>query len=87
MENTYVIAWSSKLRGSCGQGKKLLTREEAEQLAEVLNQDYPDFVHEPLKLNSGEPETVTLSNVIDLRPNFSTASASCNLPTPDEEVA
>jgi len=87
MENAYVIAWSSKLRGSYGQGKKLLTREEAERLAEVLNQDYPDFVHEPLNLNSGETEAVPPSNVIDLRPNFSTASASCNSPIPEKEVA
>jgi hypothetical protein len=51
MERTYVIAWTSKTRPSAGQGKKLLTREEAEQLASELNHDHPNFVHEPVNLN------------------------------------
>jgi len=45
-DNTYVISWSAKLRASSGQGKKLFTRKEAERLAQELNQDYPNFIHE-----------------------------------------
>lgn len=51
MENTYVIAWKSKSEPCFGQGKKLLTREEAETLADELNQDYPSFVHTALNLS------------------------------------
>ena len=52
MQPTCVIAWKSKSRGSIGQGKTLFTREEAEQVANELNQDHPDFVHEPLDTSS-----------------------------------
>jgi len=51
MEKTYVIAWKSKSRGSVGRGKALFSREEAEQVAKELNEDYPDFIHEPLNLD------------------------------------
>jgi hypothetical protein len=55
MENTFVIAWRSKKEPRSGQGNKHFTREEAEALAEELNQDYPAFVHEALNL---EPSPV-----------------------------
>jgi hypothetical protein len=55
MENTYVIVWKSKSRGSVGRGKRLFSREEAEQTARELNEDHPDFIHEPLDL--GGPST------------------------------
>lgn len=45
MEKSYVIAWKAKHREGAGRGKKLLNREEAEQLAAELNRDYPDFEH------------------------------------------
>ena len=54
MERTYVIAWKSKNGPSAGQGKKLLTREEADHLASELNRDHPNFVHEPVNLNLDE---------------------------------
>ena len=50
MENTYVIVWKSKSRGSIGRGKRLFSRAEAEQTAKELNEDHPDFIHEPLDL-------------------------------------
>ena len=55
MENTYVIIWKSKSRGSIGRSKRLFSREEAEQTARELNEDHPDFIHEPLDL--GGPST------------------------------
>ena len=52
MEKTYVIKWKLKLGAIYHQSKKLFSREEAEQLAEELNQDHPEFVHEPHMLSS-----------------------------------
>ena len=51
MEKTYVIAWKSKSGPSIGRGTKFFTREEAEDLAIELNEDHPNFIHEPLNLN------------------------------------
>ena len=61
MEKTYIIAWKSKSRGSVGRGKTIFTREEACQIAQELNEEYPDFFHEPLNLDTSpalpiEPE-------------------------------
>ena len=56
MENSYVISWKSRLATSFGQGKKLFPREEAERLAESLNEDHPDFIHEPLQVNPPAPD-------------------------------
>lgn len=63
MERTYVIAWKSKIRPSAGQGKKLLTWEEANELASQLNHDHPNFVHEPVNLNSDD--SVPQSNAVN----------------------
>lgn len=51
MNNTFVIAWRSKAEPRMGQGKKRMTREEAESLSVQLNQDYPGFVHHPVDLD------------------------------------
>ena len=50
MKKSYVISWRSRSGPAIGQGKKLLDREEAERLAEELNQEYPDFVHEAISI-------------------------------------
>ena len=55
MEKTFVIAWKSKSEPRWGQGRKLFTREEAEALAEEMNQDYPAFAHEVFNLAASEP--------------------------------
>ena len=54
MSKTYVISWRSRLGPAIGQGKKLLDREEAERLAEELNQEYPDFIHEAIDIKNQE---------------------------------
>ncbi len=51
MEQTFVIAWTSKSSGSRGKGKTCFTREEAEILAKELNEEYPTFIHTPFNLN------------------------------------
>ena len=60
-ENTYAIAWSAKLRASSGQGKKLFTRNEAERLADELNQDFPNFIHEAVEVMSDNKSQAQLS--------------------------
>jgi hypothetical protein len=80
MENTYVIAWKSKDEPRFGQGKKLLTREEAEQLADELNQDYPAFIHEAFNLAAPAEAPLAPDNIIT--PEFRLAEVS---PTPAAE--
>ncbi len=46
MNNMYVIQWQSKVNGRAGRGTKLFDREEAEQLVEELNSEYPDIEHQ-----------------------------------------
>jgi hypothetical protein len=46
MSNTYVIQWKSKVNGRAGRGTKQFSREEAEQLVEELNEEYPQIRHE-----------------------------------------
>jgi hypothetical protein len=48
MRNTYVIRWKSLASGRAGKGSKLFSREEAEQLAEELNLEYPQIQHEAI---------------------------------------
>jgi len=42
----YVIQWKSKVNGRAGRGTKLFERQEAEQLVEELNREYPQIDHE-----------------------------------------
>jgi hypothetical protein len=85
MAKTYVIAWKSKSRGSTGHGRTLFTCEEAAQLAGELNQDHPDFHHEPLNL---DPH-VTESTIVEL-PGAATPfddTPAISLLLPEEAVA
>ncbi len=63
MSNEYIIQWKSKVNGRAGRGSKVFGKEEAELLAEELNLEYPDIVHEaiPTPPPSGTPipETTT----------------------------
>lgn len=63
MENTYVIAWKSKMEPRWGQGRKLFTREDAEALADELNQEYPAFTHEALDIAPAQPAIIDLDFV------------------------
>ena len=64
MEKTYIISWKRRSHAAFGRSKAVFTREEAERLAEELNRDYPDIVHEPVNLHPtpsapAEPEKLT----------------------------
>jgi hypothetical protein len=50
MENTYVISWRSKSEPRSGQGKKMLSREDAHALAHQLNCDHPLFFHQAINV-------------------------------------
>jgi len=49
MSDTYVIQWKSKVNGRAGKGSKAFGREEAEQLADELNLEYPQILHEVVR--------------------------------------
>jgi hypothetical protein len=55
MNNPYVIYWKSKVNGRTGRGTKQFDREEAEKLANELNQEYPQIEHEAIKADSMQP--------------------------------
>jgi len=66
MNNTYVIQWRSTVNGRAGRGTKVFGREEAERLADELNQEYPQIHHEAVKhqapdepINTPTPEDAT----------------------------
>ena len=42
----YAIQWKSLVTGTSGTGTNRFEKEEAEQLAKELNEDYPDIKHE-----------------------------------------
>ena len=85
MDKTFVIAWRSKSEPRWGRGKKLFSREEAEALAEEMNQDYPAFLHEALNLAATETETKPEPAIIHV--DFAaTADEKVELPVAMEEA-
>ena len=46
MKKNYFIQWKSKVNGRAGKGSKLFDREEAENLVDELNREYPQIHHE-----------------------------------------
>jgi hypothetical protein len=49
MSVAYVIQWKSKVNGRAGRGTKQFEHRDAEQLAQELNREYPDILHEVVK--------------------------------------
>jgi hypothetical protein len=46
MNNSYVIQCKSKSHGRAGRGTKRFEKEEADQLVQELNHEYPEIDHE-----------------------------------------
>jgi hypothetical protein len=46
MRNSYVIQWKSTVNGRAGRGTKVFDRVEAERLADELNGEYPEILHQ-----------------------------------------
>ena len=53
---TYAIHWKSRVTGTIGTGTKLFEREEAEDLAEELNDKFPDIDHKAVLHTPGPVE-------------------------------
>ena len=45
MNNSYIIQWKSQVNGRTGRGTKRFEKEEADQLVEELNGEYPQIEH------------------------------------------
>ncbi len=52
MSKSYVIQWKSTSNGRTGRGTKRFEQEAAELLAEELNREYPEIVHEVVEIGS-----------------------------------
>lgn len=57
MSKSYVIQWKSTINGRSGKGTKLFDFEEAQELAQELNQEYPAIQHEPIEVSSASKPT------------------------------
>jgi hypothetical protein len=51
MKKSYIIQWKSKLNGRTGKGTRLLDWDGAAELADELNQEYPDIEHEAVEVS------------------------------------
>ena len=56
MNKSYVIQWKSKVNGRAGRGTKRFEKEEADQLVEELNREYPQIQHEAIEASQHEPQ-------------------------------
>lgn len=56
MSKSYVIQWKSLVNGRSGKGTNLFALDEAQQLAQELNREYPAIVHEAVEASSQAPE-------------------------------
>ena len=65
MNNSYVIQWKSKVNGRAGRGTKQFDKDEAEQLVQELNHEYPQIEHEAIPATAAESEAVTGAAISD----------------------
>lgn len=49
MSKSYIIEWKSLVNGRTGRGTKLFDEEEAKNLAEELNREYPGIHHQAIE--------------------------------------
>lgn len=55
MNEAYVIQWKNKVNGRAGRGTRQLSRDEADELAQELNQEYPEILHEAVPWRDSPP--------------------------------
>lgn len=87
MQNTFVISWKSKTGASAGQGKRFFSQEEAQQLADELNRDYPEFTHEAFNTAPAATAEASAEAVIIRHVDFAPAAATEPLPAKVTAVA
>jgi hypothetical protein len=61
MQDTYVIIWIAKDKDRSGIGKRLLTKRQAEALAQELNHHHQAFLHRALDTAAEDPATALLA--------------------------
>lgn len=65
MNKMYVIQWKSKVNGRAGRGTKQFEKEEADRLAQELNEEYPDIQHETIEAPAKvEEPAIPVGNVV-----------------------
>jgi hypothetical protein len=65
---THAIHWKSLVNGKVGVGTLLFEKEEAERLAEELNEDYPEIHHVAMPGTPVPVEAVNLQPGLDYHP-------------------
>lgn len=68
MKRMYVIQWKSLVNGRAGRGTKLFEREQAEQLVQELNHEYPQIQHELIEVGQDEPSSSSTEPQVDSSP-------------------
>jgi hypothetical protein len=58
MDKTYAIIWTATQRGRWGLGTKRYSKEEAEALANQLNEEHRQFLHRAIDMASEDPAVV-----------------------------
>jgi hypothetical protein len=61
MNNSYVIHWRSRTNGRIGTGTTRFNLDEANELVEELNRDFPEIEHRALSVESpGDIATIPI---------------------------
>jgi hypothetical protein len=58
MDNTYAIIWTATQPGRSGLGTRRFSKDEAEALANQLNEEHEEFLHRAIDLASEDPSAV-----------------------------
>lgn len=86
MSKSYVIQWKSTINGRTGKGTKIFDWEEARQLAEELNLEYPDILHEPAEIGpTAENTPGGRSPLPAAEPEQNEPAEAAELPEPVEQ--
>jgi hypothetical protein len=64
MKKHYFIQWKSKVNGRAGKGSKFFDRDEARQLVDELNREYPQIHHEMVCEGSDSQEALSSPPVL-----------------------
>jgi hypothetical protein len=61
MDKTYAIIWTTREGFRSGVGNKRFSKDEAEALANRLNQEHSGFLHRTIDMATEDPATVLLA--------------------------
>src|SRR5438093_996674 len=84
MDKTYAIIWTATQRGGrSGLGTKRWSKDEAETLANELNEEHGQFLHRAIDLASEDPAVVLAA----MRPASADAPREAQIANPPDFVA